>query len=94
MRLYAEFLRQKQRIELEKIRNMEIYQEKIDRDRAYVSKVCIYATINTFVQISRAKLVLPGILGANYAYILARQFVRVVSLFVSLRYVKLAAAHV
>ncbi|OAE30435.1 hypothetical protein AXG93_2121s1080 [Marchantia polymorpha subsp. ruderalis] len=38
MRLYAEFLRQKQRIELEKIRNMEIYQEKIDRDRAYVSK--------------------------------------------------------
>ncbi|KAL2642929.1 hypothetical protein R1flu_010516 [Riccia fluitans] len=38
MRLYAEFLRQKQRIELEKIRNMEMYQEKIDRDRAYVSK--------------------------------------------------------
>ncbi|CAM6122475.1 unnamed protein product [Calypogeia fissa] len=38
MRLYAEFLRQKQRIEVEKARNLEMYQEKIDRDRACVSK--------------------------------------------------------
>jgi hypothetical protein len=39
MRLYAEFVRQRQKLEDDKKRNLELYQEKLERDKTSISKV-------------------------------------------------------
>ncbi|CAM6056371.1 unnamed protein product [Sphagnum tenellum] len=38
MRLYAEFVRQRQKLEDDKKRNLELYQEKLERDKTSISK--------------------------------------------------------
>lgn len=39
MRLYAEFLRHKEKLEEDRKRSLDLYQEKIERDKTCISKV-------------------------------------------------------
>lgn len=45
MRLYAEYMRQRQKLEEDKKRSLELYQEKIEKDKQRISKVCIHLDI-------------------------------------------------
>lgn len=45
MRLYAEYMRQRQKLEEDKKRSLELYQEKIEKDKQRISKVCKHLDI-------------------------------------------------